>query len=106
MKMYIAGQWTESPIMASLVAPYSGEVVEPVPVATDKQIEQALVAAEEAAVAMGRLAPFERSQRRGEYLPIEAHAGTKGKMGFTMRVPCGVVVAISPFNYPLLLVVH
>src|SRR5258707_14306006 len=27
-------------------------------------------------------------------------------MGFTMRVPCGVVVAITPFNYPLLLVMH
>jgi glyceraldehyde-3-phosphate dehydrogenase (NADP+) len=27
-------------------------------------------------------------------------------MGFTLRVPCGIVVAITPFNYPLLLVAH
>jgi len=27
-------------------------------------------------------------------------------MGFTLRVPCGVVVAITPFNFPLNLVVH
>jgi glyceraldehyde-3-phosphate dehydrogenase (NADP+) len=27
-------------------------------------------------------------------------------MGFTIRVPCGIVVAISPYNYPLLLVLH
>jgi acyl-CoA reductase-like NAD-dependent aldehyde dehydrogenase len=27
-------------------------------------------------------------------------------MGFYLRVPIGVVVAISPFNFPLNLVVH
>jgi len=32
--------------------------------------------------------------------------GTSGKLGFTLREPCGVVVAITPFNYPLLLVMH
>ncbi|MDL1899880.1 aldehyde dehydrogenase family protein [Anaerolineae bacterium CFX9] len=53
-----------------------------------------------------RLSAFEGSQMRGETLPVDAQAGAKGKMGFTLRVPCGVVVAISPFNYPLLLVVH
>lgn len=53
-----------------------------------------------------RLSAFEGTQLRGETLPIDAHGGAKGKMGFTVRVPCGVVVAISPFNYPLLLVVH
>ncbi|MHB8753285.1 MAG: aldehyde dehydrogenase family protein, partial [Aggregatilineales bacterium] len=53
-----------------------------------------------------RLSAFEGSQLRGETLPLDAQAGAKGKLGFTLRVPCGVVVAISPFNYPLLLVVH
>lgn len=53
-----------------------------------------------------RLSAFEGSQLRGETLPVEAQAGAKGKLGFTLRAPCGVVVAISPFNYPLLLVVH
>lgn len=53
-----------------------------------------------------RLCAFEGSQLRGETLPLDAHVGTRGKLGFTMRVPCGVVVAISPFNYPLLLVMH
>jgi glyceraldehyde-3-phosphate dehydrogenase (NADP+) len=53
-----------------------------------------------------RLSAFEGSQLRGETLPVDAQVGAKGKMGFTMRVPCGVVVAIAPFNYPLLLVVH
>jgi acyl-CoA reductase-like NAD-dependent aldehyde dehydrogenase len=53
-----------------------------------------------------RLSAYEGTQMRGETLPIDAQVGAKGKMGFTMRVPCGVVVAITPFNYPLLLVMH
>lgn len=53
-----------------------------------------------------RLCAFEGSQLRGETLPLDAQVATKGKLGFTLRVPCGVVVAITPFNYPLLLVVH
>jgi glyceraldehyde-3-phosphate dehydrogenase (NADP+) len=57
--------------------------------------------------AMLRLAVFEGTQLRGETLPLDANLGTgKDKLGLTMRVPCGVVVAISPFNYPLLLVMH
>ena len=53
-----------------------------------------------------RLCAFEGSQMRGETLPIDAQVGARGKVAFTLRVPCGVVVAITPFNYPLLLVVH
>jgi len=53
-----------------------------------------------------RLCAFEGSQLRGESLPLDAQTGAVGKMGFTLRVPCGVVAAITPFNYPLLLVVH
>jgi glyceraldehyde-3-phosphate dehydrogenase (NADP+) len=53
-----------------------------------------------------RLCAFEGTQIRGETLPIDAQAGAKGKIGLTLRRPCGLVVAISPFNYPLLLVVH
>jgi glyceraldehyde-3-phosphate dehydrogenase (NADP+) len=53
-----------------------------------------------------RLCAFEGTQLRGETLPVDAQSGTRGKLGMTMRVPCGVVVAITPFNYPLLLVAH
>jgi acyl-CoA reductase-like NAD-dependent aldehyde dehydrogenase len=53
-----------------------------------------------------RLCAFEGTQLRGETLPLDAQSGAKGKLGFTLRVPCGVVVAITPFNYPLLLVLH
>ncbi|HET6919950.1 MAG TPA: aldehyde dehydrogenase family protein [Jiangellaceae bacterium] len=54
-----------------------------------------------------RLAAFEGTQLYGETLPLDANRGTGlDKIGFTVRQPCGVVVAISPFNYPALLVLH
>ena len=56
--------------------------------------------------ALLRLAAFEGSQLRGETLPIDAQAGAAGKIGMTLRVPSGVVVAITPFNFPILLVIH
>lgn len=42
----------------------------------------------------------------GEVLPLDAAPGGVGKLGFTLRVPCGVVAAICPFNFPLNLVTH
>ena len=42
----------------------------------------------------------------GETLPLDAAPGGEDKLGFTLRQPCGVVVAVTPFNYPLLLVAH
>ena len=54
-----------------------------------------------------RLAAFEGSQLYGSTLPLDANKGTGlEKLGFTLRQPVGVVVAISPFNYPALLVLH
>jgi acyl-CoA reductase-like NAD-dependent aldehyde dehydrogenase len=42
----------------------------------------------------------------GEVLPLDGAPGAQGKLGFTLRVPCGVVLAITPFNFPLNLVCH
>jgi acyl-CoA reductase-like NAD-dependent aldehyde dehydrogenase len=42
----------------------------------------------------------------GETVPVDGAAYGKGKMGLTLRVPCGIVLAISPFNFPLNLVCH
>jgi acyl-CoA reductase-like NAD-dependent aldehyde dehydrogenase len=43
---------------------------------------------------------------RGDVVPMEASAAGEGKLAFTLRVPIGVVGAISPFNFPLNLVAH
>ncbi len=42
----------------------------------------------------------------GEMVPLDAAPGAAGKLGFTIRQPCGVVAAITPFNFPLNLVCH
>ena len=42
----------------------------------------------------------------GESIPFDAAPSWTGQMGFTIRVPCGIVAAISPFNFPLNLVCH
>jgi acyl-CoA reductase-like NAD-dependent aldehyde dehydrogenase len=42
----------------------------------------------------------------GEMIPMDASAAGDGKLAFTLRVPIGVVGAISPFNFPLNLVAH
>lgn len=52
------------------------------------------------------LAAEEARRIHGETVPLDASPGGAGKMGFTLRVPCGVVVAITPFNFPLNLVAH
>lgn len=42
----------------------------------------------------------------GETVPLDAVEHGTGKLGFTLRVPCGIVAAITPFNFPLNLVAH
>src|ERR687891_1113011 len=54
-----------------------------------------------------RLSAFEGAQLYGDALPLDANKGTGfDKIGFTVRQPVGVVVAITPFNFPGLLVLH
>ncbi|MFL5955365.1 MAG: aldehyde dehydrogenase family protein [Gaiellaceae bacterium] len=42
----------------------------------------------------------------GETVPMDASAAGEGKLAFTLRLPIGIVAAISPFNFPLNLVAH
>src|SRR6266540_825339 len=51
-------------------------------------------------------AAVEARKLAGEIVPMDASQAGEGKLGFTLRVPIGVVGAISPFNFPLNLVAH
>ncbi|MBL8848124.1 MAG: aldehyde dehydrogenase family protein [Planctomycetaceae bacterium] len=42
----------------------------------------------------------------GDMIPLDGVEHGVGKLGFTLRVPCGIVAAITPFNFPLNLVAH
>jgi acyl-CoA reductase-like NAD-dependent aldehyde dehydrogenase len=48
----------------------------------------------------------EAKRIHGETVPLDADPTGSKKLGFTLRVPCGIVAAISPFNFPLNLVCH
>ncbi|MER1998126.1 MAG: aldehyde dehydrogenase family protein [Lysinibacillus sp.] len=45
-------------------------------------------------------------QSTGETIPMDAAPGAEGRIGYTKRVPLGVVSAITPFNFPFNLVAH
>jgi acyl-CoA reductase-like NAD-dependent aldehyde dehydrogenase len=48
----------------------------------------------------------EAKRIHGETVPMDASAFGEKRVGFYMRVPLGVVSAITPFNFPLNLVAH
>jgi acyl-CoA reductase-like NAD-dependent aldehyde dehydrogenase len=48
----------------------------------------------------------EAKRIHGETIPLDADPTGGKKLGFTLRIPCGVVAAIAPFNFPLNLVCH
>lgn len=70
-----------------------------------KPIATARVEADRA-VSTFRFAAAEARTLAGDVVPLDASAAGEGKIGFTLRVPIGVVGAISPFNFPLNLVAH
>jgi acyl-CoA reductase-like NAD-dependent aldehyde dehydrogenase len=83
------------------------------------QDELARIIAEEAAKPIGtatieasrcvltfQFAAVEARTLAGEMVALDGAQPGDGKLGFTLRVPVGVVGAISPFNFPLNLVAH
>lgn len=66
----------------------------------------------DAATELGRaqetllLSAEEAKRLTGETIPVEASRGSEARIAFTLRVPVGVVCAISPFNAPLNNVAH
>jgi acyl-CoA reductase-like NAD-dependent aldehyde dehydrogenase len=52
------------------------------------------------------LSAEEAKRITGEMVPLHATPGAENRFGFAIRVPKGVIGAITPFNYPLLLSTH
>jgi len=53
-----------------------------------------------------KLSAEEARRLAGEVIPLAGAPQQTGRMGFTLRVPLGVVLAITPFNSPLNTVAH
>jgi acyl-CoA reductase-like NAD-dependent aldehyde dehydrogenase len=70
-----------------------------------KPVKTARIEAQRA-VGTFTFAAVEARRLSGDVVPIESSSVGEGKLAFTLRVPVGVVGAISPFNFPLNLVAH
>jgi acyl-CoA reductase-like NAD-dependent aldehyde dehydrogenase len=60
----------------------------------------------ERSIATLGLSAEEAKRINGDVVPVDAVPSGTGKLGFTIRVPVGVVAAIYPFNAPLNLACH
>ena len=52
------------------------------------------------------LSAEEAKRLTGEVLQLDGASNGAGKFGFTIRIPVGIVAAVTPFNFPLNLVCH
>ena len=157
MDMLMGGKHISSEDLEDVINPYTGEVIDTVPIAHRQTAELAIESANNARESLSEMSAFKVSnnlfnvvlklkEKRqmfaesltlevgkpinesllevdrsietlklaaeeakriyGESVPLDAGMGGKGFFAFTQKVPLGVVVAITPFNYPLNLTIH
>ena len=90
---------------AALLAERTEEFARTIAAEAAKPLRTARVEAQRA-VDTFRFSAAEARTLAGDVVPLDASAAGVGKLGLTLRVPIGVVAAISPFNFPLNLVAH
>ncbi|MCL6617927.1 MAG: aldehyde dehydrogenase family protein, partial [Anoxybacillus ayderensis] len=54
-KFYINGEWVEAKMYTKLLSPYSSEVLAEIPLATERDVKQAIAAADEARQVMAKM---------------------------------------------------
>jgi acyl-CoA reductase-like NAD-dependent aldehyde dehydrogenase len=100
--------WQRAEILdtaARLLAGRRDEFARTIALEAAKPMKTARVEAERA-VSTFQFAAAEARTLAGDVVPLDASSPGVGKLGFTLRLPIGVVGAISPFNFPLNLVAH
>lgn len=80
--------------LSRIIAEEAGKPVKDARIEVNRAAQTFLISAEEA------------KRVHGEVVPVEASKGSENRFAFTLRVPVGIVCAISPFNFPLNLVSH
>ncbi len=70
-----------------------------------KPLKQALVEVDRCVQTL-TFSAIEARTLAGRGVALEAHPAGVGRRGYTIRVPIGVVAAITPFNFPLNLAAH
>jgi acyl-CoA reductase-like NAD-dependent aldehyde dehydrogenase len=90
---------------AELVEKQSEDLARTITLEEGKILAEARVEVSRAAETLS-VSAEEAKRIAGDMIPLDGAPGAGNRMGFTLRVPCGVVLAISPFNFPLNLVAH
>lgn len=80
--------------LAKIIVQEAGKVLKDALGEIDRGIQTIIASAEEA------------KRISGTGIPIQGQPGQENKMAFTIRVPVGVVGAITPFNFPFNLTAH
>jgi len=91
--------------VAGLLKERHDEVAQTISAEAGKPLKAARVEAERA-VSTYTMAAIEARRLAGDVVPMDASPAGVGKVAYTMRVPIGIVGAITPFNFPLNLVAH
>ena len=79
---------------ASMISAENGKPLKQALAEADRCVQTLIFSAAEARTLSGR------------GIPLDAHPAGAGHLGFTVRLPIGVVAAITPFNFPLTLAAH
>ena len=90
---------------SALIRQRADEIARTLSLEEGKPLAEALFEVDRSAQTL-ELSGEEAKRLSGEVLPLDGGKGVKNKLGFTLRVPCGVIAAIAPFNFPLNLVCH
>ncbi len=90
---------------ADMLAERQGDLARTISLEEGKTLAEATTEVSRAVQTM-TLSSEESKRIHGETVPLDAAPGVTQPFGFTVRVPCGVVAAIAPFNFPLNLVCH
>jgi len=91
--------------VAGLLAERADNVARTISAEAGKPLKAARVEADRA-VSTLTMAAVEARRLAGDVVPMDASPAGTGKLALTLRIPIGIVAAISPFNFPLNLVAH
>jgi acyl-CoA reductase-like NAD-dependent aldehyde dehydrogenase len=91
--------------VARLLDERHDEAAQTISAEAGKPLKAARVEAQRA-ISTYTFAAVEARRLAGEVVPMDASPAGEGKMALTLRLPIGIVGAISPFNFPLNLVAH
>ena len=91
--------------VAALLTERADEAARTISAEAGKPLKAARVEAARA-VSTYTMSAVEARKLVGDAVPMDASQAGAGKLALTLRVPIGIVGAISPFNFPLNLVAH